>query len=77
MLNLDIRDLSFWAREAQKKHLRDRMAMTQAARVAFVGSNSDYSRYMTDLKHDLYILERGHDNVFKENWQALKDIGRG
>jgi hypothetical protein len=76
VLNLDVRDLSFWAREAQKKHLRDRMAMAQASRVA-MAKDANYERYMNDLKHELYILERGKENIFKESWQALKEMRRG
>jgi hypothetical protein len=76
VLNLDVRDLYFWAREAQKKHLRDRMAMAQSSRVA-MNKDANYERYMNDLKHELDILERGKENVFKESWQVLKEMRRG
>ena len=76
MLNLDVRDLSFWVREAHIKHLRNRMDMAQAARVA-MAKNSGYERYMSELSHKLHILEHGMKDVVKESWQALKEMRRG
>jgi len=50
--------------------------MAQASRVA-MAKDANYERYMNDLKHELYILERGKENIFKESWQALKEMRRG
>jgi len=76
VLNLDVRDLSFWAREAQKKHLRDRIIMAQSMRVA-MAKDSGYQSYLSDLSHSLAMLERGEEAVVKESWQSLKDMKKG
>ena len=50
--------------------------MAQSSRVA-MNKDANYERYMNDLKHELDILERGKENVFKESWQVLKEMRRG
>lgn len=73
---MDIRDLVFWHREAQKKLIQDRMSAIQACRLA-MAKDTSYSEIMNGLQIQLAELEYGKDKVIKESWKALKIMGRG
>lgn len=70
-MNLDIRDLAFWFREAQKKLIREQLKAIQAARLAVAGNN-DYKMVTTELEKQLRELDLGKKKVIKENWEELK-----
>jgi hypothetical protein len=73
---MDVRDLVFWHKEAQKKLIRDRMSTIQACRLAFAKDNA-YSEMMNSLQRQLNELEFGKERVVNESWKALKIMGRG
>jgi len=76
LLNLDVRDLAFWSREAQKKLLLDQIKAIQAARFA-MAKDAAYQEIMTDLQRKIIEVDLGPINATRENWNSLKEIGRG
>lgn len=71
LLNLDVRDLRFWATEAQLVKVKDQMKRIQAARLAMVDGNV-YGSVMDELESQVQELELGKDERVKANWESLK-----
>ncbi|NCC60056.1 MAG: hypothetical protein EOM12_03770 [Verrucomicrobiae bacterium] len=76
LLNLDLRDLMFWFRQAQKKMVQDQLKRIQAARLA-MAENSSYERVCNDLEIQIHELEHGKEKVVQDNWDFLREKGRG
>ena len=74
MLNLDVRDLEFWHKEAQKKEIAEHIKAIQAVRVG-MGDQSYYTQVLEDLKMQIRFIDHGKENVIKSNWNELKKIG--
>lgn len=72
---MDIRDLVFWGKEAQRKVILGQMRAIQAARVAMDPGNG-YRAAIKDLEGQLYSLDAGRSNVVRHAWETLKRIGR-
>ncbi|MFA5456876.1 MAG: hypothetical protein WC261_04500 [Synergistaceae bacterium] len=76
MLNLDIRDLEFWMREAKKKLLKEHLLRTRAARVA-MAKDKDYRNYMSEIQQQIRETDIDAEELIKENWETLKYIRKG
>ena len=67
----------YWLKAAQKKILTDRIWAVRAARLA-MAENKAYADIMNGLEGELRELEMGkNNNVVEENWDDLKNRGRG
>jgi hypothetical protein len=76
LLNLDIRDLGFWAREAQRKVLYEKMHDLRMSRMAWAESGpveSEMSMYQGALAQ----LEGTAELRVTDAWDELKRRKRG
>lgn len=76
LLNMDVRDLRFWFIEAQKKLVQDQMKRIQAARMA-MAENTAYSKILSEFERQLHSLSPDGEDRIRENWQDLKQRGKG
>lgn len=75
MLNLDVRDLEFWHKEAQKKEIRGHVRAIQAVRVGMMEHYS-YAKIIEELKMQIRVIDQGKEKIVKNSWTDLKKIGR-
>ena len=71
LLNIDVRDLMFWQREAKVKNISDYIKQIQAVRIG-MANQEGYSRIIGELEMQLQSLKVGREEVVKKNWDDLK-----
>lgn len=80
LLNLDVRDWDFWAREAQKKTLLEKIEKIRMSRMAWV-EGKDVQREIGIYQSELARLEGGTGKSPRANvdgaWALLKRKKRG
>ncbi|HOY09616.1 MAG TPA: hypothetical protein PLB05_06020 [Candidatus Omnitrophota bacterium] len=77
ILNLDIRDLYFWAKHAKKKSLYDQMKMLVTMRAAVDPGTDNIKAMENEIKSKIRELDVGRDTIIRENWAALKKTSLG
>ncbi len=75
MLNLDIREASFWFKQAQKKLVTEQLKNIQATRIA-MARDSDYEKAVGAYESQLREIELGKEHIIKESWDDLKLMGK-
>ena len=77
LYNLDVRDEQFFAREARKKQILREANLLNSVRLAAWADRASFARKIYDLERELNELEGIADETIKDNWEDLKDKGRG
>jgi len=77
LLNLDIRDLIYWTREAKKKRIINQIDQLNSVRISTNASNEDYMRLINNLESRLYQAEGVLNKLVQQNWENLKIKKRG
>jgi len=75
LLNLDIRDLTFWFKEAQKELVKRQLKAIQASRLA-MANNDEFQRANSELERQLMELNIGKKDIIQENWKDLRILGK-
>lgn len=75
MLNLDIREASFWFKQAQKKLITEQIKNIQATRIA-MSKDNDYEKAIGIYENQLREIELGKEYIVKESWDELKLMGK-
>jgi hypothetical protein len=76
LLNLDVRDLTYWFKAAQKKILTNRIWAIHVARLA-MAADKTFTNVVGDLEGQLREIDVGKNSLIKENWDDLKRMRRG
>ena len=74
LLNMDARDLAYWAREARRKILFDQIRAIQAVR-AGMADEVFYNRKITELRYQISDVD--HSETIRDNWKELKRKRKG
>lgn len=74
---MDVRDLAFWFREAQKKLVSDQIKAINAARLAMDAEGREYQRVNEELQTQLKKIDKGEDRAVLENWEELRAREKG
>ena len=77
LYNLDVRDEQFFAREARKKQILREANLLNSVRLAAWADRASFARKIYDLERELNEFEGIADETIKDNWEDLKDKGRG
>jgi hypothetical protein len=72
LLNLDVRDLMFWGKEAEKRNIKGQLDMIYAVRIGMADENG-FSTNVYMLENKLKELEIGKEEMVKRNWEELKE----
>jgi len=73
LMAMDVRDLYFWARCAQKERLLRFLEQIQAARIA-MSTDDYYSQQVSQLLSKIREYDGGKDKVVSDNWEHLKTL---
>lgn len=63
-------------REAQQEHLTRWMREIQSVRIA-MSDRKEYEPVIVELKKKIEMLEKGHDEVVRQDWEDLIRQGQG
>ena len=72
-----MRDFSYWLKEAQKKEISTQIDKLLMARMSMHSSGAEFGRAVNALKFELAKLEGMAMEIIRDNWEDLKQIGRG
>lgn len=69
---MDVRDLAFWSREAQKKLVGEQMKLIQAVRIG-MAQDGDYERIIAEMDGQMNDIE-GNPQC---DWEYFRSRGKG
>jgi len=76
-LNLDMRDFSYWLKEAQKNKISVQIDRLLMARFSMHAKGTEFGQAINKLRFELAKLEGIAMEIVQENWDALRLKGRG
>lgn len=77
LLNLDMRDFSYWLKKAQKEKISEQIDRLLMTRMAMHATGTEFGRALNALRFELNKLEGIAMDIVRENWEALRLKGRG
>jgi len=77
LLDLDARDFNFWAKEARKKLVNDKIEKLYLERAAMGASSNEFDMLAQSLKMQIHKIEGTAAEIYRGTWDNLREKKRG